>query len=228
MTSPAPIPGQRWVRITYRHTDVPEIVTIVSRDPQSQYLTIKSEHRTYPIRVGAFLTRYDYLDTPPQPEPDPQPLFDARPMWEVRQQLEVDRHEGTTCPCCDQYVKVYHRKLTAMTARILIEMWVRAGQEWVWLPSMPEGKHGDTAKARYWGLIEAPTEPLSRPDGSTRVGWWRLTDLGAQWVRGEASVPAYALVYNGQLLELDGSRGATTVRDALGTRFNYTDLMEGK
>jgi hypothetical protein len=98
----------------------------------------------------------------------------------------------------------------------------------VWLPSMPEGKHGDTAKARYWGLIEAPDEPLSRPDGSTRVGWWRLTDLGAQWVRGEVAVPSYALVYNGQLLELDDSRGTTTVRDALGSRFNYNDLMEGK
>jgi hypothetical protein len=38
-------------------------------------------------------------------------------------------------------------------------------------------------------------------------------------------VPSYALVYNGELLTLDDTRGTTSVMDALGRRFDYTALM---
>jgi hypothetical protein len=221
---------QRWVHRTtnpaHQHYGRVVVIEHVGRD----VVRIKGQHAST-WALADFTREYAYHDTPTHVDPqltldvDLTSTGDDRPLREVRAEVEEHRSEGTTCPACGQYAKVYHRKINAMTARILIAMYRKAGDQWVWLPGLPDGKHGDTAKARYWGLIEQPDEPLTRDDGSARVGWWRLTELGVAWVRGEASVPSYALVYNGELLTLDDTRGTTSVMDALGRRFDYTALM---
>lgn len=130
--------------------------------------------------------------------------------------------QGITCPCCNQYVKVYRRKLTTMTAQALVLMYRQAGEGWVNLPALLGRKQADEAKARYWGLIQESEDV--RDDGSKRAGWWRLTELGVRFVQGRARVPKYALIYNSQLVYLD--LGETVdIREALGTRFHYDDLM---
>jgi hypothetical protein len=45
------------------------------------------------------------------------------------------------------------------------------------------------------------------------------------FVLGESTVPKYAYVYDGRLLKLDGGE-YVTIRDALGTKFHYRDLMD--
>jgi len=132
--------------------------------------------------------------------------------------------EGERCPCCEQFAKVYRRKITSHTAMVLIAMWRKGGTDWVSLPALGMG-HADEAKARYWGLIEAKPDEV-RDDGSSRTGWWRLTDRGRRFVLNLTSIPKYVRIYDGRALSMDDSQ-QINIADALGTKFNYFDLMGG-
>lgn len=146
-------------------------------------------------------------------------------LAEARERLQETRTVGTTCPCCDQFAKVYRRNITAATAQALILMYRSAGKGWCYMPELLDRKQADETKARYWGLIEE--QDGNRADGSSRVGVWRLTDKGVQFVLGQVEVPKYALIYDGKCLGLDEAE-TVTIEDALGTRFNYADLMAGR
>jgi hypothetical protein len=69
--------------------------------------------------------------------------------------------------------------------------------------------------------------PGERDDGSKRVGWWRVTERGEEWVMNRVSVPARARVYDSRLLNLDATEGYVTIIDALGKNFDYRELMDG-
>lgn len=78
-----------------------------------------------------------------------------------------------------------------------------------------------TALLRHWGLIEEHVE--KREDGG-RAGVWRVTLTGEAFLlRHGASVPQYAVVYNDECLRLEGEQ--VTIRDALGSAFDYDELM---
>lgn len=133
------------------------------------------------------------------------------------------RDEGAICPCCRQMAKVYKRSINATQARALIAAWKAVGRMDFHQPTiLKELPGGDYAKLRFWGLIEDLQE--RREDGG-RGGWWRITDLGEAWARGKIGVPRHAYVYNNQLLYLDDSEGEIMVRDALGEKFDYDELM---
>lgn len=146
-------------------------------------------------------------------------------LAQAREELRARVTDGAVCPCCTQYAKVYRRKITSQVARVLIAMHRDAGTGWVHLPTLIERKGADEAKARYWGLIEASEDDV-REDGSPRVGWWRLTPAGEAFVLDRLRVPKYAHIYDGRCLSLDDTE-TVSIRDALGTRFDYRDLMAG-
>lgn len=130
--------------------------------------------------------------------------------------------ESFDCPTCGQHAKVYKRTITSSMAYALIQMYRAKGDEhgWFHLPSVV-GHGGDAAKLAYWNFIEP--KGGERADGSKRTGWWRITFDGEAFVRGTLFVRRYVHVYNGAVL---GKSGHTiTIRDALGTRFNYDALM---
>lgn len=128
--------------------------------------------------------------------------------------------DGVNCPCCGQFAKVYRRRLNTGMARSLITMWRSAGREWQHVPTTVGGKSREEGKLRYWGLVEERTTP--RDDGG-RAGWWRVTEKGERFVRNGLAVPQYAIVYNGAVLDLDG--GPTNIVGAIGSRFDYRELM---
>jgi hypothetical protein len=82
---------------------------------------------------------------------------------------------------------------------------------------------GDVVKLRYWGLLERAKG--ERSDGSDRVGRYRITEIGKQFVEGKIAVPKYIYLYNQRLFRL--SEEMTTVQQALGSKFNYGELMGG-
>lgn len=164
------------------------------------------------------------------------PWDDETPLGEVRDWLRTQVENGATCPCCKQFAKVYKRKLTHATARTMITLWHHAeGRDYVYLPglfntmspSRPRPQDaagaGDAVKGRWWKLMEQ--KPAERPDGSPRVGWWRLTDLGRDFVQERANVPKFAHLYSGRCLRLTGP--PWSIRDALTTKFDYDALMRG-
>lgn len=144
--------------------------------------------------------------------------------------------EGATCPCCKQYVKAYRRKIHSQMAHCLIRFWRRwqgtfAAVEGVYksFPAFAReakftaAQSGDFAKLQLWGLIEPETG--TRPDGSGRTGFWRVTNYGKAFVKGGADAHEFCLVYNGQKQGFGGKR--VSIQDCLGSKFDYAELMGG-
>lgn len=161
------------------------------------------------------------LSTMTVPLPDIASIFTAR--WWVKDKL----YDGVTCPCCGQFAKAYRRKISAPMAKVLIEMHRASrrlyGYEWIYLPSLRSAGQ-DEALLRHWGLIE-PKKGL-REDGARQQGYWRITTAGRTFVAGETQVRKYARVFNGKLIGYEGRN--VSITDALGTKFNYADLMAGR
>jgi hypothetical protein len=154
--------------------------------------------------------------------PDTATLATARD-W-LRERIDNGQH----CPCCTQFAKVYRRKVTSPMARVLIAMHaerVDGTDVFVNLPRLGLSR-GDEAKARYWGLIE-PMPDTVRDDGSTRTGWWRLTPYGRAFVRNQVKIPKYVRIYDGRCIGYADDDAEVSILDALGTRFNYSELMAG-
>lgn len=141
-------------------------------------------------------------------------------LAQVQAYLRAHLDEGVSCPACRQLAKVYKRKLNSGMARSLIAMYVAGGTGFVHLPTAIGARHREEGKLRYWGLVEE--EHLARPDGG-RAGYWRVTAPGEAFVLCQALVHRYARVYDGQCLGLGGD--LIDIREALGDRFDYAELM---
>tara|TARA_Y100001963_G_scaffold67785_1_gene94449 strand:- start:206 stop:706 length:501 start_codon:yes stop_codon:yes gene_type:complete len=151
---------------------------------------------------------------------------------DARERLRSKLDEGTRCPCCDQYAKRYQRKLNSSMAAALCWMWTTARQAiessatdvWIDVPAQAPAwvlKAREYPKLAWWGLIEEkPRQPGSK--GRTS-GMWRVTQAGADFVRGGRPVAQYAYVYNGTVE--DFSTHHTWIREALSNRFDYRELM---
>ena len=133
---------------------------------------------------------------------------------------------GSECPCCDQFVKLYRRKIYSTMGACLVWMfanydrgaWVEVGSSPSWLRHFR-----DHDKLAAWGLIEPDQEQGTEKRTSGR---WRVTDRGLLFVRGQVSVPSAGLFYNGRCFGLEGE--PVRIGDVLGVKFNYGELMEGE
>lgn len=152
---------------------------------------------------------------------------DDMTLAQAREALRPLAADGHDCPVCRQHVKVYRRKLTKVAARAVIELYREHGLDFGHLPTvaqqrMPEVAHqgGYLVLGAHWSLIGE--ERHLRPD-TGRAGYWRVTPLGEQWLRGEITVPKYARLYDGRCLGLDGD--LVTVDEVLGVSFDFRELM---
>ena len=144
--------------------------------------------------------------------------------------------DGAHCPCCGQLAKVYRRRISAYMCRVLLAMYRKGGiTEWVYLPDIARSIKGgrDESFLGFWRLMEENQD--KRADGG-RVGWWRVTRKGEQFIRGEIGVIQYVHVYDNRAVHGFGTPGSAgwwptftgpevTLIDALRVRFNYADLM---
>ena len=165
------------------------------------------------------------MDTPTlfdDHDDDEGPPTDEWTLGRTRAWLRARVETGSGCPCCEQFAKVYRRKITGSAAWALIQMWRAGGHDLVHVPTLLRRVTADESKLAYWGLTRS--SEIRRDDGG-KAGWWAVTELGRAWIYREATVPTYARVYDGRVLNLEGD--PRTIVEALGTRFNYRELMEG-
>jgi len=152
---------------------------------------------------------------------------------EILKQL-METQEGASCPCCGQLVKTYRRKIHSQMARCLIlffrkferdfttsEGVFHSWPDFVREQNLSPHQTADFAKLAYWGLIEKETG--IREDGSGRVGFWRVTDYGKQFIHSGVGAYQYAIVFNGKRIRFEG--GCVTIHHCLGEKFNYAELM---
>lgn len=143
-----------------------------------------------------------------------------------RETMEKARDKGCSCPVCGQFVKVYKRPITSTMARQLIRAYHSYGAgPWFHAKNVIMGgsSTGDFAKFEYWGMIQRQNQQPGT-DNKKTSGLWRITPSGEQFVLRQITAPKYAVIYNAQLLELAGDE--VTIADALGTSFNYNELMQ--
>jgi hypothetical protein len=144
-------------------------------------------------------------------------IDDASTMAEARDWLRLRAPKGERCPCCQQFVKVYRRKLNAAMARAVIILH-QHGRGWVQFDHLVRGASSklghDFIGLHYWGLTEKHAE---------RAGYWRITDKGESFARNESEVNSHAVLYDGRCIRLDGDQ--LSIRTALGRRFDYDELM---
>lgn len=150
-------------------------------------------------------------------------ITSSTPLAHLKVWLRERADAGATCPVCEQNVKVYRRKINSGMARSLIQMYRAGGLEFIHVPTAIGARSREEGKLAYWALVEE--EKVRRPDGG-RAGYWRVTELGELFILGKVSMPKYARVYNGRVLSLLPAE-QVTIKDALGTKFDYHELMMG-
>ena len=84
----------------------------------------------------------------------------------------------------------------------------------------------DYTLTQYWGLTEtAKAEPDENGSQKKRTsGYWRPTDLGIKFIRGEVKLPRSIFMYNGETRE-DPDAPLVSFEDALGEPFVYSELF---
>jgi hypothetical protein len=167
-------------------------------------------------------------------------VFDARgaTLEDAKRWLRARFEKGAGCPCCHQFVKLYRRPFNKSMAFVLLLLarYYRTAhvEEWLHVPSYiaevaadnprrAAAVRGDWAKMKLWGLIEE--KPGARDDGSPRVGYYRMTDLGRRFVNRALRVPSHVYIYNGAPLPRVVTE-MITIDEALGKDFSYAEIME--
>lgn len=146
--------------------------------------------------------------------------------------FEAARHQGSICPCCGRFGKVYKRKLHSGMAAVLVLLYryhnlgythVHTLINATTTPAVAAAIRGDFAKLRYWKLIEEEHIVSNTNNDKKSSGKWRITGAGARFVEGSEMVHKYVWLYKGKCLGFIGE--AVTIHEALGDKFKYSELM---
>lgn len=135
------------------------------------------------------------------------------------------------CEDCDQGVHLGKRRLNSAMAYglILIYKEFKNKPELDWLhiedffkkQKCRSSIRGDVAKLRYWGLLKQKVD--IRPDGSKRVGFYKITPKGIAFVLNKIMVPEKVMLYN----QTDyGFTGEYIYIRQIKLGFDYRELME--
>lgn len=160
---------------------------------------------------------------------------DLMTLADAKQWLRDRVDDGAECPCCTQFAKIYKRKLTSSMAYalMLIVKWSPGNKDdYIHIPSFLSThttsatvRGGDWAKLVHWEILEA--QEGERDDGSSRVGCYRVTELGYKFAAGSVSVPKYVYIYNQRKMRrASDSTEVITIHDAIGDNFSYRELMQ--
>ena len=90
--------------------------------------------------------------------------------------------------------------------------------------SIPSTARGDFPKAVHWGLLEK--QKGERDDGSNRMGWYHITRKGMDFVQGKITIPKWVKLYNNEVVGF--AEDHVTIKEALGTKFNYNEMIKGE
>ncbi|GAG10893.1 unnamed protein product, partial [marine sediment metagenome] len=131
-------------------------------------------------------------------------------LEEAKNELKKGYMKGVTCPCCDQHVKMYKRKLNAGMSKFLIglhketnrtgEVYISSGQV---LKAIKSGtKSMDFSILRHWGLIKEKTHCL---DSKKNSGMWKITHTGKAFAEGNYMVQSHVKIYDNRFYGVTGS-----------------------
>jgi hypothetical protein len=119
-------------------------------------------------------------------------------LAEAWEKLKTELHEGTSCPLCKGYAKIYHQPLNremALFALALARWHSRYPNQFAESAVLLRNfrfSAGSYGRLRFWGAAE-------QGDGEAT---WRITELGWKWVWRSVQLPRYVpLLMNEPLSE---------------------------
>lgn len=135
--------------------------------------------------------------------------------------------DGIVCPCCDQFVKVYKRRIKAMEAAWLCKLvrQYQREQRYYHIDEMRPFSRGDEAKLLHWGLI---VDKLTEDTQKRRSGLWIPTEKGIDFVHGRTRVVKHLFLFNQEPLGFADPTDTVSIRDCLKVAFDYEKLMNGE
>ena len=136
--------------------------------------------------------------------------------------------KGAACPCCTQFAKIYKRSLSYSMVHALALIYKSGTKDFFHIEEYLKGVdcsssiRGDFPKLRFWMLIKAYDDV--REDGSKRNGYYKITGLGEQFLKGTVEVPSFVKIYNNKIF--GSSEEMINVDQAVKNKFNYRELMK--
>lgn len=149
-------------------------------------------------------------------------------LAEVKAFLAKHYEKGCICSACGQNVKMYKKKIDSLMAVYLIKLYkLSNGSSGKYFHvendlDVPLKVGGSWAKLRWWGLIEEQAKDELNTTSRTS-GYWKITERGIHYAKGEITLPKYVKLYNGKCRGSEGKK--TTIQESLGDKFNYQELM---
>ena len=155
-------------------------------------------------------------------------------IQEAKQYLRDNWEKGIDCPCCGRLVKRYRYRMPSPSARSLIILYrIDKEKPSEWIHVQKEfASRGMNANGmgyillHWWGLIES--KPGNEDTSKRANGYWRITPKGRAFVEGSIRVPSPIYIYDNRLVSRpEGEDTTIDIYEALGTKFNYQELMHG-
>ena len=136
-----------------------------------------------------------------------------------------DKLKGYSCPCCNQFVKVYTRSFNSNMLLALIFLYRNRDKGFIHLEnSMIESgykRSGDASYLRWYGFIEGMK--YNREDGSKRNGMYKITNKGILACQLKITFQSKFLIYNNNLEGFEGLE--VNLSQCLDKKFNFNELM---
>lgn len=149
---------------------------------------------------------------------------------DAKEYLRNNFEEGAECPCCGQFVKQYSRLFDSGLARFAIALYrLTKGMSGLSRNKDDIRKRAGMEKlqATNYGIIEfwnIAVKTKNDDDSKRTSGLWKLTPKGVAFVEGRLLIPKYAKTYDNKCQGFSDTR--ITIKEALGNKFNYRELME--
>ena len=149
-------------------------------------------------------------------------ILNSMSLAEAQDALTRGIDNGTSCPCCGQFAKVYKRKMRSSLAHWLIWLVLKSrDSEDGWADVRQASvRNGEYAMVAHWGLA---VQKMNESTAKKHSGLWMPTDLGVQFVEGVLKVPSHVHLYDNSVV--GWSNKMITVVEALGEHFDYQELM---
>lgn len=150
-------------------------------------------------------------------------------IQEGKDYLREHFKKGVKCPCCDQMVKLYRRKLNSGMAYGLIKAFVLGGyKDFIHVPTVftqngINTSNSEFSKLKYWGLVE---EQINEDTKKRNSGFWRITEKGMNFIRRSIGVPKYVYLFDGRAIKPEGEDDTVWIDECLGDKFDFQELMK--
>jgi hypothetical protein len=134
-------------------------------------------------------------------EPEPKDEWDLVPgdsFWQREVfNVEVNRlnnnRQLAECPTCGYHATVYRHTMNTGQLITMVHLLRTEGQNWQQLDTNQTNR--SEARACWWKVMD---RVYGRPP------WYRVTQLGEDFLHGRVTIPKYAVAYQGKLLRLEG------------------------